>query len=125
MSPTRELAQQIARVAQPWWMFLGRGWWGQGWVSGSSFYKPCAPVHMRKPASALPPFPSLCLKPHPAHAHSTRPHAQVGAVIVSPTRELAQQIARVAQPFVESVPGLTMQLLVGGTWVFRVLALNT
>lgn len=39
---------------------------------------------------------------------------QVGAIVVSPTRELARQIASVAQAFVDSVPGLTSQLLVGG-----------
>lgn len=40
---------------------------------------------------------------------------QVGAIIVSPTRELAGQIHSVAQPFLTSVPGVTSQLLVGGT----------
>ena len=40
---------------------------------------------------------------------------QVGAIIVSPTRELAGQIHSVAQPFLASVPGVTSQLLVGGT----------
>jgi superfamily II DNA/RNA helicase len=34
---------------------------------------------------------------------------------VSPTRELAKQIAAVAAPFVASVPGLGAALLVGGT----------
>lgn len=42
---------------------------------------------------------------------------QVGALIVSPTRELARQIWTVAEPFVQSVPGTTCQLLVGGTYV--------
>jgi ATP-dependent RNA helicase DDX55/SPB4 len=42
---------------------------------------------------------------------------QVGAVIVSPTRELAKQIHAVAAPFVASVPGLSSLLLVGGTCV--------
>lgn len=41
--------------------------------------------------------------------------AQVGAIIVSPTRELARQIHVVAEPFIASVPGLTSMLLVGGT----------
>jgi ATP-dependent RNA helicase DDX55/SPB4 len=41
--------------------------------------------------------------------------AQVGAVIVSPTRELANQIHKVLQPFADSVPGLTTMLLVGGS----------
>jgi ATP-dependent RNA helicase DDX55/SPB4 len=41
------------------------------------------------------------------------PH-QVGALIVAPTRELARQIHRVAEPFVASVPGLTSALVVGG-----------
>lgn len=40
---------------------------------------------------------------------------QVAGVIVSPTRELAKQIYTVAQPFINSVPGLTSALLVGGT----------
>ena len=40
---------------------------------------------------------------------------QVGAIIVSPTRELARQTYGVAQPFVQSVPGLQAMLLVGGT----------
>lgn len=41
--------------------------------------------------------------------------AQVGAVIVSPTRELARQIFEVAQPFFATVPWLRALLLVGGT----------
>ena len=41
--------------------------------------------------------------------------AQVGAIIVSPTRELARQTFGVARPFVQSVPGLQAMLLVGGT----------
>ena len=41
--------------------------------------------------------------------------AQVGAVIVSPTRELAKQIFTVAEPFVETVPGARAMLLVGGS----------
>ncbi|PNH03260.1 DEAD-box ATP-dependent RNA helicase 18 [Tetrabaena socialis] len=40
---------------------------------------------------------------------------QVGAIIISPTRELAKQIHGVAEPFVASVPHLTAMLLVGGT----------
>jgi ATP-dependent RNA helicase DDX55/SPB4 len=36
-------------------------------------------------------------------------------VVVSPTRELAKQIHTVAQPFIDSVPGLSSMLLVGGT----------
>ncbi|KAG1653913.1 hypothetical protein FOA52_003829 [Chlamydomonas sp. UWO 241] len=42
---------------------------------------------------------------------------QVGAVIISPTRELARQIAAVAEPFLASVPlaGAGSLLLVGGT----------
>ena len=40
---------------------------------------------------------------------------QVGAVIVSPTRELARQIFEVAQPFIATVPWLRALLLVGGT----------
>ena len=44
-------------------------------------------------------------------------YEQVGAVIVSPTRELSRQIHAVAQPFVESLPWLKSALLVGGTYV--------
>lgn len=40
---------------------------------------------------------------------------QVGAIIVSPTRELARQTYTVAQPFFATVKGTTSQLLVGGT----------
>lgn len=40
---------------------------------------------------------------------------QVGAVIVSPTRELARQIFEVARPFIDTVPWLRALLLVGGT----------
>ncbi|KAL4450591.1 hypothetical protein ABPG77_000947 [Micractinium sp. CCAP 211/92] len=40
---------------------------------------------------------------------------QVGAVIVSPTRELARQIYEVARPFIMTVPWLRALLLVGGT----------
>eukprot|EP00798_Chlamydomonas_sp_ICE-L_P018836 gene18836-25384_t len=40
---------------------------------------------------------------------------QVGAIVVSPTRELARQIFSVAGPLMASVPWLRMQLLVGGT----------
>jgi ATP-dependent RNA helicase DDX55/SPB4 len=40
---------------------------------------------------------------------------QVGAIIISPTRELAQQIHAVALPYVETVRGLKAVLLVGGT----------
>lgn len=42
---------------------------------------------------------------------------QVGAVVVSPTRELARQIYSVAQPFIASVPWLKAALLVGGRCV--------
>ena len=40
---------------------------------------------------------------------------QVGAVIVSPTRELSRQIHGVAAPFAAAVPWMTTALLVGGT----------
>eukprot|EP00249_Psilotum_nudum_P014508 c24857_g1_i1 orf=83-1495(+) len=40
---------------------------------------------------------------------------QVGAVIISPTRELAAQIFHVAEPFVASLTNVTAVLLVGGT----------
>jgi ATP-dependent RNA helicase DDX55/SPB4 len=45
------------------------------------------------------------------------PVAQVGAVIVSPTRELAKQIHAVAAPFLATLPGVSSLLLVGGTYV--------
>lgn len=40
---------------------------------------------------------------------------QVGAVIVSPTRELASQIYHVMEPFLTTLPGIRASLLVGGT----------
>jgi superfamily II DNA/RNA helicase len=43
------------------------------------------------------------------------PASQVGAIIVSPTRELSRQIYTVAEAFIHSVPGLTTCLLVGGS----------
>ncbi|GFR50915.1 hypothetical protein Agub_g13233, partial [Astrephomene gubernaculifera] len=43
-----------------------------------------------------------------------KPH-QIGAIIISPTRELAKQIHGVAEPFIASVPHLKAMLLVGGT----------
>lgn len=61
------------------------------------------------PTSASPPACAL-----PIHLRM----CQVGALIVSPTRELARQIWTVAEPFVQSVPGTTCQLLVGGTYVW-------
>ena len=42
---------------------------------------------------------------------------QVGAVVVSPTRELARQIHSVLEPFAASVPNLTTMLLMGGSCV--------
>lgn len=42
------------------------------------------------------------------------PH-QVGAVIISPTRELASQIYHVAEPFLKTLPNVLAMLLVGGT----------
>jgi len=47
-----------------------------------------------------------------AHTQTTE---QVGAVIVSPTRELARQIHTVMLPFVASLKGASCLLLVGGT----------
>ena len=47
---------------------------------------------------------------------------QVGAIIISPTRELATQISTVAEPFVTAVTGLRTALLVGGTDVNESLA---
>lgn len=49
------------------------------------------------------------------NAHACDRCLQVGAIIVSPTRELARQIYTVACPFVSSVPWLSTMLLVGGT----------
>ena len=40
---------------------------------------------------------------------------QVGAIIVSPTRELARQIHLVAAPFIKTIPWMSYSLLVGGT----------
>ncbi|DBA74767.1 TPA: hypothetical protein ACH3X2_009290 [Trebouxia sp. C0005] len=44
---------------------------------------------------------------------------QVGAIIVSPTRELAGQIHSVAEPFFASIPDVKTLLLVGGTDVSK------
>ncbi|KAH7314717.1 hypothetical protein KP509_21G017700 [Ceratopteris richardii] len=40
---------------------------------------------------------------------------QVGAVIISPTRELATQIYHVSEPFMKTLPNMRAMLLVGGT----------
>uniref|UniRef100_A0A7S3G4G1 RNA helicase n=1 Tax=Palpitomonas bilix TaxID=652834 RepID=A0A7S3G4G1_9EUKA len=40
---------------------------------------------------------------------------QLGGLVLAPTRELALQIFDVALPFVESIPGYSLYLLVGGT----------
>lgn len=40
---------------------------------------------------------------------------QVGAIVISPTRELASQIFQVAQPFMDTLPKYEAALLVGGT----------
>ncbi|KAL3693013.1 hypothetical protein R1sor_006664 [Riccia sorocarpa] len=40
---------------------------------------------------------------------------QVGAIVISPTRELASQIFQVSQPFMETLPRYRAALLVGGT----------
>ena len=50
-----------------------------------------------------------------ARAETSFKKHQVGAVVVSPTRELARQIFDVAVPFLESVEGAPPMLLVGGT----------
>lgn len=42
---------------------------------------------------------------------------EIGAIIISPTRELAVQISEVLQKFLENIPGLKQALLVGGTTV--------
>ncbi len=60
-----------------------------------------------------------CLLPDtqicPPHTPYSSLLPQVGAIIISPTRELARQIFSVAEPFISSIPGATAQLLVGGT----------
>lgn len=61
----------------------------------------------------------LCEQASPCR-HASQPATlfgllQVGAVIVSPTRELARQIFEVAQPYIATVPWLRAMLLVGGT----------
>lgn len=61
--------------------------------------------------SAPTPLTRLLLRP----SSSLDPPPQVGAVIVSPTRELARQIYEVARPYVDTVPWLRALLLVGGT----------
>ncbi|GIL48809.1 hypothetical protein Vafri_5230, partial [Volvox africanus] len=60
-------------------------------------------------AFVLPVIEHLRRLDEPLRAH------QVGAIIISPTRELAKQIYGVAEPFIASVPQLTSILLVGGT----------
>ena len=50
-----------------------------------------------------------------ARSETTFRKHQVGAVIVSPTRELAKQIYDVAVPFLATVKGAPPMLLVGGT----------
>jgi hypothetical protein len=52
---------------------------------------------------------------HGSRARGAACGAQVGAVVVSPTRELARQIHAVLEPFAASVPGLTTMLLTGGS----------
>eukprot|EP00250_Pteridium_aquilinum_P020533 c24851_g2_i1 orf=38-1573(-) len=47
-------------------------------------------------------------------SHPLGPH-QVGAVVISPTRELASQIYHVAEPFVKTLPNIQAMLLVGGS----------
>lgn len=39
---------------------------------------------------------------------------EIGALIISPTRELASQIAEVLSDFLENIPGITHLLLIGG-----------
>lgn len=61
-----------------------------------------------------------CMRPvHELYLHAqpepTVHTKQVGAIVVSPTRELARQICNVATPFLETLPGVKAQLLVGGT----------
>ena len=40
---------------------------------------------------------------------------QIGALILSPTRELASQISQVLSIFLEKIPSLKQQLFIGGT----------
>jgi len=42
---------------------------------------------------------------------------QVGAIVISPTRELSRQIFEVAKPFSQSLPNCSTHLLVGGNEV--------
>ena len=41
--------------------------------------------------------------------------SQIGALILSPTRELASQISQVLSIFLEKIPSLKQQLFIGGT----------
>jgi ATP-dependent RNA helicase DDX55/SPB4 len=81
-------------------------------------------TRMRTPPAAAPATPALRTATHPApcaHASHTTSHAhahthrQVGALVVSPTRELARQIMDVATPFLAALPGPGAMLLVGGS----------
>lgn len=49
---------------------------------------------------------------------------QVGAVVISPTRELSRQIFSVGEPFFQTIPWLTARLLVGGRYVVIFLKQN-
>ena len=42
---------------------------------------------------------------------------EIGAVVISPTRELASQISEVLSHFLKKIPALKQTLLVGGTTV--------
>lgn len=42
---------------------------------------------------------------------------EIGAIIISPTRELAVQISEILQKFLNNIPGLKQVLLVGGTTI--------
>jgi superfamily II DNA/RNA helicase len=53
----------------------------------------------------------------PTCCSTDQPVLQVIALIVSPTRELAVQTHRVAQPFLRAIPGCTLTSLIGGTSV--------
>jgi ATP-dependent helicase YprA (DUF1998 family) len=63
----------------------------------------------RRPLAARP-------RPAPGAPHSlSPPPPKVGAIIVSPTRELARQIHSVVAPFAATLKGASCMLLVGGT----------
>ena len=49
------------------------------------------------------------------HLEEPLKYNQIGALILSPTRELASQISQVLSKFLEKIPSLKQQLFIGGT----------